>query len=354
MDDSLLSPTQDDTFSVPFKDSTGKIKYAKPFDVIKAATPGSVLYNKAYAAWKSYGGALTGKKTFATFWKKIVTDSAGTGLTPLQTLIDLKSTTPKTDKQPTTSSEYITLTDRATADSLIDASFKATFGRNATKAEKDRFYTTLHGKQAGAKTVVTYKTINGKQVQTTTTTKIDEDAIKQQFLSDIITAQLKQKPTAEMLGQAGQVQDALTTYANTEMGLMKSQREINVLVAKVIGGMDINDAYRTLKDDAIAHYDNYAKRLKEDNPGDLSKGLTVRALANNYIQMMADTLELNPDTIRLTDKTIQGLISQDKLPTLNEAQKVFRDDARWTNTKAAIDESKNLGYSILRAFGYEV
>jgi hypothetical protein len=138
------------------------------------------------------------------------------------------------------------------------------------------------------------------------------------------------------------------------MGLMKGTKEINNYVLQAMSGKNINDIYRNIKKDAISMYGAYADRLKEDNPGDLSKGLTIRDLANNYIQLMGQTLELDPTNIKLTDKTIHSLITSDKLPNMNEARKIFRQDNRWTNTTDAIQESKDVGYSILRAFGYGV
>jgi hypothetical protein len=252
-------------------------------------------------------------------------------------------------KAPSTQT-YYSYTDQNSAYQQIDAAFKATFGRGATDAEKKRYYNQLHATETANATIVT----SGTTKTTSISKSFDKDTFTKEFLSQIAAYGLKKKPTQEFLGTAGQFQRELLNYANDKMGLEKSTKEINSYVIKILKGLDINEAYKAIKNDAIHMYHNFASRLKEDNPANLAEGVSVRDLANNYIQLMGSTLELDPTNIKLTDPTIQNLISADKLPNINEAKRVFRNDKRWSNTTVAIDESKQVGYSLLRAFGFGV
>lgn len=245
---------------------------------------------------------------------------------------------------------YYTFTAQTVADQQIDAAFKTTFGRGATPEEKKRFYNQLHANEKANATV----TKTGTTGSTTTTKSFDKDILIKQFLTQAVAYKLKKKPDAAFLGSAGEIQRNLLNYANDKMGLSKGSREINTYVMKVLNGLDINEAYKAIKNDAMHMYHNFSSRLKEDNPSNLAEGISVRDLANNYIEMMAKTLELDSNNIKLTDPTIQGLITGDKLPNINEANKIFRNDKRWSTTTGAIEESKKVGYSLLRAFGFGV
>jgi hypothetical protein len=337
----------------------GKTYYVSKEWAGSALVPGTPQYKAIYAAWKSYGKVLTNKSTFPAFWKKVLTDISGTATDPFSYVnVDLKQNaidfSVEAGKPKTSQSKYFTLTTKATAYSDIENAFETTFGFKPSEQEKARYYKALNAAEKASATTTTYTTINGVTNQTTTQNKVDFENLKKDYLYSALKSTLKKNPTKKLLGIAGQYQNDLLTYANEGMGLMKGTGEINNYVLQAMSGKNINDIYKNIKKDAVAMYGNYANRLNEDNPGDVSKGLTIRDLANNYIQLMGQTLELDPTNIKLTDKTIHSLITSDKLPNMNEARKIFRQDNRWTNTTGAIEESKKVGYSILRAFGYGV
>ena len=350
--------SSDGKFSVKWQVGDA-VYYVTPQWAANSLQPGTTAYKSIYAAWKSYGKTLTNKATFATFWKQIIKDVSDTSSDPIgYILTDLAqnakdfavaAATPKTSQ-----SKYLTLTTKASAYSDIENAFETTFGFKPSEQEKSRYYKALNAAEKASATVTTYTTVNGETTQNTVQNKVDFEEMKKDYLYSALKDNLKKNPTKRLLGVAGQYQNDLLTYANEGMGLMKGTKEINNYVLQAMSGKNINDIYRNIKKDAISMYGAYADRLKEDNPGDLSKGLTIRDLANNYIQLMGQTLELDPTNIKLTDKTIHSLITSDKLPNMNEARKTFRQDNRWTNTTGAIEESKKVGYSILRAFGYGV
>jgi hypothetical protein len=357
----VTSDTQTKTFSVVWNvdprtgEPTSFVSKEGAYKYLTRKAPDWKAVNTAFA---SYGGALTNTNNVTSFWKKIVNEAAGTSSTPddiiksyrAQYLAEKRAAaTPKVS-----TSSYFSFTDKATAYADITKLFKETFGIDPNAEQKRRYYNQINAAEKKSGSVTTYTTVNGVTTQTTRQTKFDAEQIKQQVIADTITAYNKKYPGKKLLGTAGSLQGDLSTYANKEMGLDMSDREINILVAKVLGGTNIQDAYKEIKRNAVDAYGNFAKTLKEDNPGDLRQGSTVRSLANNYIQMMANTLELNPDDIKVTDSAISNLITGDKLPSISEAKKTFRQDKRWNNTQAAVEESKQLGYSLLRAFGYNV
>ena len=83
----------------------------------------------------------------------------------------------------------------------------------------------------------------------------------------------------------------------------------------------------------------------------------MRNIANPYVQMMAQTLEVNPNQLSLRDPTIMsGLngLDQDGKPvgrTLNDFQQMLRGDPRWRSTQQAQDKAMSVGNSVLKQMG---
>ena len=153
--------------------------------------------------------------------------------------------------------------------------------------------------------------------------------------------------TAPLGGKVGDTMRSLSSYA-ADMGVFKSPNEITSRSVDVITGKsrqeDILASYRK---DAQALYANFAPRLAED------AGLTVRDLANPYIQMMADTFETASDNIKLTDDTIQKAINDSKgLINLGQFRSMLRNDKRFEVTSTAKREAADLGTAMLRSFGF--
>jgi hypothetical protein len=175
----------------------------------------------------------------------------------------------------------------------------------------------------------------------------DASVYIRQFVKEVIKEQIKKNPNIELGGKAGDTLRALTSYA-ADMGVFKSVNEITSKSIDIITGAsrqeDIMASYRK---DAQALYANFAPRLAED------AGLTVRDLANPYIQMMADTFETTSDNIKLTDDTIQKAINDSKgLINLGQFRTMLRNDKRFEVTSTAKREAADLGTAMLRSFGF--
>lgn len=168
-----------------------------------------------------------------------------------------------------------------------------------------------------------------------------------QFVKEVVKDTIKKNPRAQLGGKAGDIIRSLSSYA-ANMGVFKSVNEITSKSVDVITGAsrqeDILASYRK---DAQALYANFAPRLAED------AGLTVRDLANPYIQMMADTFETASDNIKLTDDTIQRAINDSKgLINLGQFRTMLRNDKRFEVTSTAKREAADLGSAMLRSFGF--
>lgn len=188
---------------------------------------------------------------------------------------------------------------------------------------------------------------NGKSSKTVTqqTQGADANAFLKEFVGNITADMLKQNPSIEFGGAAGEVQRQLSSNAS-DLGLFKSANELASYVSGSIGQkLNIKDIDAQFRKEASVLYKNFADRLQTTT-------LTVRDLASPYIQMMADTFEMPGDTIKLTDDTIQKAINGDKLISLGDFRTALRGDSRFQTTTTAKREAADLGSSILRAFGW--
>ncbi len=163
-----------------------------------------------------------------------------------------------------------------------------------------------------------------------------------------LNAALSKDPEADLTGEAGKFQETLTKYSDS-MGLLKSRKEINSYVKGIMEGKVAAD---TVTDDmrkqAEVLYANFADRLKSD------PALTVRDLANPYLQVMADTLEIDPQLVKLTDPTIQNAISGTKLRSLTDFRTDMRNDTRFATTRTAKREAADFAQSLLKGFGFSI
>ena len=69
---------------------------------------------------------------------------------------------------------------------------------------------------------------------------------------------------------------------------------------------------------------------------------------------MADTLEIDPQLVKLTDPTIQNAISGTKLRSLTDFRTDMRADSRFATTRTAKREATDFAQSLLKGFGFSV
>lgn len=94
---------------------------------------------------------------------------------------------------------------------------------------------------------------------------------------------------------------------------------------------------------------NYAKKTYAAFADQLDAGMTMREIADPYMQTMANTLELSGGAVSLKDphvkRALQGTNGQPL--AMWEFERSLKDDARWQSTKQA----KNETYAVLDQVG---
>lgn len=153
-----------------------------------------------------------------------------------------------------------------------------------------------------------------------------------------------------LVGQAGIYEQSMRKYAE-DMGVELNQQAIKNYAQLMIKGMSTEaDFQNFIKDQAVSSYPAYEDQIKQG-------GMTIKDIANPYIQMMAETLDMNPNAIAVKDPTVMAgmnAIDQDGKPvgrTMTQFADTLRGDPRWRGTKQAQDLVMNTGQQILKDWG---
>lgn len=152
-----------------------------------------------------------------------------------------------------------------------------------------------------------------------------------------------------LTGEAGMHEHTMRQYAS-EMGVDLGQQSIKNYAQLMVKGMSSMDDFQSfVKEQATSSYPAFAEQIKG--------GTTIKSIANPYIQMMSQSLELNPAHIELKDPMILGALNgldKDGKPTgknLVDFQDSLRGDPRWRSTQQAQDRAVGIGSSVLKAMG---
>jgi len=119
---------------------------------------------------------------------------------------------------------------------------------------------------------------------------------------------------------------------NTDMGTVTADRVRNEMIAR-----------------ASSHYPSLAPRL--------AGGETVQQIADPYIQSQAKILELNPNTIPLSDNSVQSALSstdakgQPATKSVWQFEQDLRNDPRYMKTQQAQDATMGMAHQVLQDWG---
>ena len=244
--------------------------------------------------------------------------------------------------------DYQSLSGKTTAQKLITDVWKKELGREPT-AEELTFYTNkLQKAQKRNPATQTFETINGKRVQKNVT-GLDE--------TQYLTNQARKLPeyskkTAE---------EARINEANNQLSVQVLARTAaaNGLNLQSSFGNSIQDwVKRIASGENIEVFKNIirqtAKRGLPDSIGQLlDQGVDLETVYEPYKRIMASVLEINPETISLSDPTLRGAIGPDKETTLYDFQRNLRKDPRWQYTNNAREDVSNSALQVLRDFGFQ-
>lgn len=85
----------------------------------------------------------------------------------------------------------------------------------------------------------------------------------------------------------------------------------------------------------------------------LRQGLDLEDIYSPYRNIMASVLELEPDSIKLTDPTLTNAFGADRELPLYEFKRSLRKDPRWQYTDNAREEVSSVALNVLRDFGFQ-
>jgi hypothetical protein len=244
--------------------------------------------------------------------------------------------------------EDIRIWDPTKAAGVIQDTVSALLGREATPQEVALLAGKLKVAQEKAATRTQYVTKGGK-----TTAKVTGGLDEQQFLIETIQKNKKfkteldalktKKLTAEASAAQGVRQDLTrTALAN---GLKLDEDQILNFEARLKAGEDIDAIKSTIRKTAALGMPDSVKQI-------VDSGVDLSTVYSPYRSILAQTLEINPNSITLDDPTLRMAIGPDKEMSLYEYQRSLRKDNRWQYTEQARSEASDIATTVLRDFGF--
>ena len=220
--------------------------------------------------------------------------------------------------------------------------------REATPEEVAYLANKLTAAQKKAATRTQYVTKGGK-VTATVTGGLDEE----QFLVDLIQKDKKFAPEIAVIKQKKETREA-SALESTRQDLIKTALANGVTLnadqivnfeQRMKSGENIDAIKNTIRDTASLGMPDPVKKL-------VASGVDLSTVYSPYKSILAQTLEINPNSINLDDPTLRMAIGPDKEMSLYEYQKVLRKDPRWQYTNQARTEAANIATTVLRDFGF--
>jgi hypothetical protein len=163
-----------------------------------------------------------------------------------------------------------------------------------------------------------------------------------------VRAKIKYSPNSILSGKAGEdLQDLKKIAAANGLDLDKAfGNSIQGWLQKVAQGESI-ETYKGLIRQAAK------VGLPEKVGSLLDQGVDLETIYNPYRNILASTLEINPETITLNDPVLRSAIGPDKEMSLYDFQRQLRKDPRWQYTNNAREETSNAVMKVLQDFGFQ-
>lgn len=152
-------------------------------------------------------------------------------------------------------------------------------------------------------------------------------------------------------GQAGALQQQIREL-RAQYGSGPSEDIVAGQVKAILRGQQTLEGYKAQLAAATAsRYPGFSKELRE--------GRTMAEIAEPYVQTIAQTLELSPTDVSLTDPMVQRAITarnpKDGTPlpmALWQVQDMAREDSRYDHTTQAVNDTYSLLGQIGKGFGF--
>jgi hypothetical protein len=234
-----------------------------------------------------------------------------------------------------------------TAGVVQDLSVKL-LGREATPEEVAYLGNKLTAAQKKAATKTEYVTKGGK-VTSTVTGGLDEE----QFLIELfqkdkrfapeIKAIKKKQETKEASDAEITRQDIIGTALNN--GITLDPNTVAGFEQRLKSGENIDAVKNSIRSIAALGMPENVKKLVES-------GVDLATIYSPYRNVLARTLELNPNSITLDDPTLRQAIGPDKEMSIYDFEKTLRQDQRWQYTDQARSEASDIATKVLKDFGF--
>jgi hypothetical protein len=152
---------------------------------------------------------------------------------------------------------------------------------------------------------------------------------------------------AKATGVAGDVLASLTkTAAANGLDIQKAfGSQLPNWIAAIDKGESIDTYKRLIRDTAKIGMPDNVKKL-------IDNGVDLEAIYTPYKNIMANTLEINPETISMNDPTLRSAITTGTEVPLYDFERQLRKDTRWQYTNQAKGEVANATQQILKDFGF--
>ncbi len=168
--------------------------------------------------------------------------------------------------------------------------------------------------------------------------------------TNFIDRYLNRKITFGAGAPAGDAADniaKLRTYA-ADMGL-DLERDYKSSLTDWLQRLDRGESVQVFKD---LIRDNVAATEGKVTSDLIKRGLTLSEIYQPYKTLMASTLEISPEEIKLNDPFLRSAIDQNGQLNLFDWKKRLRSDKRWEFTEAAREDVYATTYKILKDFGF--
>lgn len=237
--------------------------------------------------------------------------------------------------------------DKTKATNYVIDAFKRNLHRVATQADIDYWVPRLINAQKKAPTrqVVTTDA-NGNSVVTTVSGIGDET----QWLDTRIQSSKKYKPEYQAIQKqlsSGSLQ-ALNAiaYANgLDLAKDFGQETIKNWISRINAGESPTVFEAVIRDTAKRGQTPDVIKL-------LDQGVNLDAVYSPYKNVMASTLEIDPNSITVNDPVLRSAITPQGEMTIYDFQRQLRKDPRWQYTNNAREEVSNSVQKVLKDFGF--
>ena len=212
-------------------------------------------------------------------------------------------------------------------------------GVDANPKDAEQYYKELTKleKSKVAKQVTTRSGSTTTQTSTGGITKEDRELLAARFIDRYIDTTGVQNVGGAVGANLGTIRKLASDY-----NIALSDAEIRRYAISALTDRNVLETAKVkIQNTAKVRYQNLGQYLDQ--------GLTVRDIASQYINKMANVLEVNPDTIKLDDRYIDTALST--LPNFTDFNKMLRNSPQWEYTTNAREEAASYANKILQDFG---